>query len=259
MADRCQYCGIQLGKSGGCKCYACWDTHSKFFWINSYTRDTECIEYNPAWTTKLIDSGCISTPADLHTLTVNRIKKIGPVSTAAGIRLAVDKLAIIARSPSLVFYGLVSTILSKDGADRFQAFSSIWDVAAASAEVIASTAHVGIEEAKDVQAFFTLPNVMEALIEMDAAGVCLSWEKANDDIIDLSGKNVVFTGTLKSMARLQAQLLVIAHGGINQTTLTRDTNLLVCGNRVGRVKMDNAARHGTTIMSEDEFLRAVQT
>jgi DNA polymerase III subunit epsilon len=43
------------------------------------------------------------------------------------------------------------------------------------------------------------------------------------------GKNVVFTGTLQSMVRREAQQKVIEIGGYCQNSITRDTNFLVVG------------------------------
>jgi DNA polymerase-3 subunit epsilon len=46
---------------------------------------------------------------------------------------------------------------------------------------------------------------------------------------DLGGKNVVFTGTLTSMDRADAQVAVLKAGGIPQNNVTRSTNILVYG------------------------------
>jgi DNA polymerase-3 subunit epsilon len=46
---------------------------------------------------------------------------------------------------------------------------------------------------------------------------------------DFEGKNIVFTGTLSSMAKADAQVAVMKAGGLPQNKVTRSTNMLVYG------------------------------
>jgi len=53
-------------------------------------------------------------------------------------------------------------------------------------------------------------------------------EEINHDHV-LYGKRVVFTGKLEKYARREAMQLVANHGGINQNSLTKETDFLVLG------------------------------
>ncbi|WP_421751048.1 exonuclease domain-containing protein [Croceimicrobium sp.] len=84
------------------------------------------------------------------------------------------------------------------------------------------------------------------------------------------GKTVVFTGTLMSMARKDAQQLVADVGGVNAKGVTKKTDILVVGQQDYRVvgedgmssKQEKAIKliesgAGLEILSEDEFLRSL--
>ena len=66
-------------------------------------------------------------------------------------------------------------------------------------------------------------------------------------------KNVVFTGTLDSMARKDASFHITARGGIISYSITRKTDLLVTGRNPGS-KLKKAKKLGIKIMDEKDFL-----
>ncbi len=82
------------------------------------------------------------------------------------------------------------------------------------------------------------------------------------------GRAVVFTGTLSSMIRAEAQQIIADIGGINGKSVTKDTDFLVVGQQDYRVVGDDGMSNkqekavkliekGSTleIISEDDFLR----
>ncbi|HNX43333.1 MAG TPA: exonuclease domain-containing protein [Bacteroidales bacterium] len=82
------------------------------------------------------------------------------------------------------------------------------------------------------------------------------------------GRTVVFTGTLSSMIRTEAQQIIADIGGINGNSVTKDTDFLVVGQQDYRVvgedgmsnKQEKAVKlieKGSTleIISEDDFLK----
>lgn len=84
------------------------------------------------------------------------------------------------------------------------------------------------------------------------------------------GKTVVFTGTLVSMSRKDAQQVVADIGGVNKTGVTKNTDYLVVGQQDYRVvgddgmsaKQEKAVKliqggSDLEILSEDEFLKSL--
>jgi len=72
----------------------------------------------------------------------------------------------------------------------------------------------------------------------------------------LSGKTFCFTGAM-SQPRSVYQGLVTKHGGQNLSGVTKDLNYLVCNEDNGSSKSQKAAKLGTRIISEKDFLDMV--
>lgn len=83
-------------------------------------------------------------------------------------------------------------------------------------------------------------------------------------------KYVVFTGTLSSMKRIEAQQLIADIGGINQVGVNKDTNYLIIGQQDYRIVGENGMSSkqekaikmiekgaNLEILSEDDFLRSL--
>lgn len=93
--------------------------------------------------------------------------------------------------------------------------------------------------------------------------------KNNPDSI-FYGKNVVFTGTLSSMKRSEAQQIIADIGGVNQSGVNKNTNYLVVGQQDYRIVGDDGMSNkqekalvllkkgaDIEILSEDDFLRSI--
>lgn len=72
----------------------------------------------------------------------------------------------------------------------------------------------------------------------------------------IEGKTVVFTGKI-SRPRLECQRLVMEHGGMPGSSVTRNTDYLVVGEAPGS-KLAKATTLGTKVISEDEFLKLLE-
>ncbi|HDH99375.1 MAG TPA: NAD-dependent DNA ligase LigA, partial [Firmicutes bacterium] len=72
----------------------------------------------------------------------------------------------------------------------------------------------------------------------------------------LSGKKFVFTGTLSSMTRSEAEELVRKLGGEASSSVSRRTDYVVVGENPGS-KLERARQLGVKTITEEEFLRMV--
>jgi len=75
---------------------------------------------------------------------------------------------------------------------------------------------------------------------------------------DLRGKGVIFTGRLKKYDRYSAEQKVKEHGGFTVATVNSNT-VLVKANAASATnsKLVLAKRRGSTILTEDEFMKAI--
>ena len=74
----------------------------------------------------------------------------------------------------------------------------------------------------------------------------------------LAGKYLVFTGKMQSGSREMLQEGARRLGAIVQTSVNSRTNYLVCGEKVGQVKLDKARQAGITILTETEYNQIVE-
>lgn len=74
----------------------------------------------------------------------------------------------------------------------------------------------------------------------------------------LAGKVVVITGTLRNYSRADAEALVLKHGGIFATAVTKKTDYLVIADSApGATKLNKAAQLGTPTLTESQFLAMI--
>ena len=72
-----------------------------------------------------------------------------------------------------------------------------------------------------------------------------------------AGEAVVFTGSLSSLTRSEAQQLVRREGGVIFQSVSKKTTLVVAGEDVGS-KLDKARQLGIKVIGEAEFLERLR-
>ena len=70
----------------------------------------------------------------------------------------------------------------------------------------------------------------------------------------MSGMVFCFTGTMAAMPRSQGEELVRSLGAAASGSVTKKTTHLVVGADPGASKLTQAAKHGTQVLNEDEFM-----
>lgn len=123
---------------------------------------------------------------------------------------------------------------------------------------------VGPIVAQNVMSFFQKEENLRILKEMEALGVNLRQtdEDRPKPIVlsgPLLGKTILFTGTLSKMSRKEAQIKAEGAGAKNISTVSKNLDFLVAGEKAGS-KLKKANELGSVaILSEDEFIEMVQS
>ena len=98
-------------------------------------------------------------------------------------------------------------------------------------------------------------NLVNNLIEM---GVTIQdYEKIETDSI-LSGKRIVITGTLESMSRAEAKVRIESLGGKVVSSISKNTNYLITGEKPTNSKIDKANSLAVKIINEKEMFKLLQ-
>ncbi len=117
--------------------------------------------------------------------------------------------------------------------------------------------------AENIIDFFKKPENIELLKSLESYGVNLH-QTAEDLPVELptdgplSGKTILFTGTLMQMKRKEAQALAEKAGAKNISAVSKNLNILVAGEKAGS-KLKKAKALGTVeILNEQEFLDLIE-
>ncbi len=72
----------------------------------------------------------------------------------------------------------------------------------------------------------------------------------------LAGKTLVVTGTLTKYGRDEIEELIAQHGGRAASSVSKNTDYVVAGEKAGS-KLDKAKKLGVTVIDEAEFERMI--
>ncbi len=126
-----------------------------------------------------------------------------------------------------------------------------------------SIKEIGPVVAKNIIDYFSNTTNIEQLQRMEARGVNLHQTEADKKkvlITDgiLSGKTILFTGTLQKLGRKEALQLAEAEGAKKLSAVSSNLDILVVGEKAGS-KLKKAQDLGTVqILSEDAFLKLIE-
>ena len=125
-----------------------------------------------------------------------------------------------------------------------------------SEEKLKSLEDIGPKVAGSVAHFFSNASNIEMLKELEQLGLTLKNEKRDHDTSgNLSGKTFLFTGTLPTLKRSEAEAIAEENGATILSGVSAKLNYLVVGEDAGS-KLEKAKKINTVkIISEDEFLK----
>ena len=112
---------------------------------------------------------------------------------------------------------------------------------------------IGALVARDIAVFFEEPHNLKVMHDLAEQLIIQSYEKqAADQDSPLSGKTVVFTGTLETMSRAEAKAKAESMGAKVASSVSSKTNYVIAGADAGS-KADKARELGVTVLSEREW------
>ncbi len=126
---------------------------------------------------------------------------------------------------------------------------------AAYAELIAID-KIGVEIAEDILGFFAEPHNRALLEALEAQLTVVPYAQPQSSDSPVSGKTVVFTGTLETMSRNEAKAQAQALGAKVSGSVSGKTDYLIAGADPGS-KVKKAEAAGVTILSETEWLALI--
>ncbi|MBL1212318.1 MAG: NAD-dependent DNA ligase LigA [Ignavibacteriae bacterium] len=119
-------------------------------------------------------------------------------------------------------------------------------------EEIESIPDIGPSISKSIKEFFSKEENQIIITKLKAAGLNFQAEKKVKTSSVFDGKTFVLTGTLPSMNREEAKDKIIRAGGKVVSSISKNTNYLLAGEKAGS-KLTQAEKLDVKIIDEDEF------
>ena len=207
----------------------------------------------------LVDEGLVKDFADIFMLKradLLKLDRFAELSSQNLIDAIADK-----RHPELYrfLYGLgirhVGEQTAIDLSQRYHKFEQLAEAAKERPEELYEIEGIGEVVAHSIAEWFADDANQKLLEKFKNLGVWPNTAETQDG--PLRGQSFVVTGTLESMSRDEAAEKIRRLGGTFQTSVGKGTTYLVHGSKVGESKRNQAAKYGTKLLSEDEFLKLI--
>ena len=213
---------------------------------------------------QVVEKGLVKDVADIFDLTelallrLDRFGKLSAQNLVKAIATAKES-ATFARLLGALGITNVGTVLAKPIAQKYRRLSALRAACAAKeSDAFIAELHeipgIGEVVARHVDTFLRDPHVSTVLDKLAARGV--DPEEAVVEIAcgPLTGKTLVVTGTL-TQARADVQNKIELAGGKVSGSVSKKTDYLVAGADTGKTKLDAAAKHGVTVIGEEELMK----
>jgi DNA ligase (NAD+) len=205
---------------------------------------------------QLVDSGIIKDVADIFSLTKDKLLTL----ERWGEKSALNLLAAIGNSKTPTLQRLIYALGIRQVGEHTarvlaDEFGSIETLMGATVERLMEVGDIGPETAESIVDFFSEAHNREVLEKLESAGV--AFPKAPKVTMgggDLAEKSFLFTGSLNSMKREEAQRLVEERGGLAVSSVSKRVDYVVAGEAYGS-KYEKAKKLGLKIIDEEEFRR----
>ncbi len=206
---------------------------------------------------QLIESGRVTTPADLYTLTADELAALDRMGQKSATNLVAALEASKQTTLPRFLYALgIRDVGESTALALAEHFGDLAPLQDASLEEIQEVRDVGPVVAAHVREFFDEARNRRVIARLRESGV--RWPKVRRASAagtgPMAGKVVVITGTLTSMSRDEAREAARAAGATVTDSVSKKTSLLVVGAEAGS-KLRRAQELGIETVDENGFLR----
>jgi DNA ligase (NAD+) len=203
---------------------------------------------------QLVDGRLIASIPELYHLDMDSLLKLERMGEKSAQNLLDGIEASKSRGLGRLLAGLAIPHVGESVADLLaKEFGSMDTLLDASEEKLNDVEGIGPIMAKDIHAWLADKTHRKMIDELRAAGIKLTEDaRAKPKGVDLTGKTIVVTGTLKSYEREEIEGLIRQLGGKASGSVSKSTDYLVAGEKAGS-KLDKARDLGVKVLTEKEF------
>lgn len=262
IPKKCPICGSEIIHTEGEVAVRCRNRMcpARLKWRIKYfaSRDAMDIDHLGGSTVdKLIEKGFVDSIADIYSLRMKDILTLEGFKEKSAQNLLDSIEKSKNQSLSRLIYGLGIRHVGKYAAQLLAAkYSSLDLLSKANVEELKDIYGLGEKTAEAIGTFFATEENRELIEKLKDVGVKIKEEVKEEDLL-LKGKKFVFTGGLQTLTRPNASDIVKEKGGIVTSSVGKDLDFIVVGEKPGS-KYGKAKKLGVTILNEEEFKELVE-
>ena len=206
---------------------------------------------------QLVDSGMVSSAADLYRLTKEQIMTLEKKreKSADNLIKAIEKSK---KNPlyRVIFALGIRHVGQKNAKILCEAMGSVEDIMNADTQTLSSIDGFGSVMAESVTEYFSNNEGREIVGTLKELGVEMKPVEKKQDGGIFKGKVFVLTGTLPTLKRNEAAKIIEDMGGKTSSSVSKKTDYVLAGEEAGS-KLTKAQSLGIKIITEAEFLSMV--
>lgn len=205
--------------------------------------------------------GLIHNIADLYTIDVQQIN--GDGSREKSARKIVGSIEASKQVPfERVVFALGIRFVGETSARLLaRHFKNIDALMSATIEELQEVEGIGEVMARSVKNYFQNPQNLAIVERLRQYGLQMSLSEeqmpASSDL--LAGKSIVISGVFEHHSRDEYKQIIEQNGGKNVGSISGKTSFILAGDNMGPSKLQKAEKLGIPIVSEEEFLKMIET
>lgn len=267
MPKACPECGSELVRLGDEVALRCINpecpAQTREGIIHFASRDAMNIEgLGEKVVTQLFEHGLVRSVADLYELERDELLKLERMGEKSvnNLLLAIERSK--RNSVEKLIFGLGIRFVGAKAAQLLAAqFGDLDALRQAGYEHVLAVDGIGSKIAESIVTYFKRPEVTKTIERLRQAGVNFAYTGPNfrqsQGDSPFSGKTVVLTGTLPDWSRKEAAAKIEAFGGKVTGSVSRQTDLVIAGEKAGS-KLEKAKALGIEIWDGERFIREIR-
>lgn len=209
----------------------------------------------------LYDEGLLKSVSDLYRLRPSQLSSLERM----GEKSASNIIQSIAESKNVPFdrvlFALGIRFVGETVAKKLvAAMPSMETIMKASKEELMEVDEIGERIAGSLIAYFSIEENRKLIHDLQNFGV--QFEQEIKETANLSktleGKSIVVSGVF-NRSRDEIKELIEAHGGKNISAISKKTDFVLAGEKMGPAKLERATKLGITILSEEQFFQLIES
>ncbi|NPA68118.1 MAG: NAD-dependent DNA ligase LigA [Chlorobi bacterium] len=262
--DKCPACGHKLVRNPDEAKHYCPDEYGcppqiKGKIEHFVSRNAMDINCGEATINALYEAGFVENIADLYDLTYEQIYSLEGFKekSAKNLLKSIEESKKIPFERVLFALGIryAGNIAAKTLAKEFKNIENLQN---ADLEKLTATKEIGDKIAESIINFFKNEKNIEIINRLKKAGLQFAIKENTETKQDiLKGAKIVISGTFKKHSRDELKKLIEQYGGKNQSSVSKNTDYFLAGEKVGPSKLEKVKKFNIKTISEDEFIKMI--